>query len=1582
MARNKAKSNDVKADVVKTTSPEESARSSRAPPQSTKPASSASAQPKTRQKKSKAERFARGPKEEDKKRYLATAARDREHDRRKNDKNYRLESKPLKRQSKGRRETAESKELADLTKKARENMYQNVNEITPLHCYADGTAHWRIKTLGSRCHLPCPPKNIPPTALNSLENILVGPQKPFVPVRERRFNSLPATPMVSYTKACAVAAGVRAMVDKSEHNAPLHFSVLDSWESLEIIASTLTKCISLFGWTKVDISVYCSQDIKMPRTAAGVTFIPNVYEIVDGELFVNNLNVGFRSLPAIIFTAFSTTLRSPALKFMEHATQSSFVEVTIGLPSCRGATIGRPYMEASWSADAYIEDWEGAEFIRRAVKWDEVNHTQAYYLSLADLRHIKKPVHTGIRVGDRDRNITFLVSIVPPSTQWIPWDGEGRYETKGASKQGSEPGAKTSTLGNEGSKEDGKMEDTNQEDQTDPVENNKPPSLAEVTKEIMENFSRMLGPSGSGEQDQATQESSSTLSSGESSGTSSADTKEETGGISEERSTATENEKDEEASESSQTEEVTTERKEEQEENSRAPPPDEHASERPSGSEEAPPSPSSSQSEPSDQQVPAPSTGPPPPAPETRSPPPPLAQSPSAGDGQDQSGLRTTQPQPLQTLCIIPTPRSAVLTNRGGGLDPVVPVIVSAQRINGPAHPPMFVRHEDHWYFTRRFVSWLGKCGFGLVNTPVGRGAISLALLRYLFGSRINYALGGALLGYLWTSWTTRKRREQFYADDCDPADLEPQKAASLNLVVASQFAAINKLGQELDRVQLARIVSYATSVTQHQDAPSLAPNVLNEWDRLYQQTTPCHRYRNIAVGAALGVALSLVRPLLNASKDKLLGLLERFRPTSVLLGSLPIAQATTFDWSKLWDYVPFLSPPERRIEVARRESSTYEEPNYLRLAASQVVTPVLEESLKSIISCVVDAHAPGAGSMVGAAFGAVEYALWVATAPKDSSLKAAALRLPPLIMHISSSHLPYMQRLSVHYLYNLYCSLGTERLKAYLTPPLPLGFSHPPICTRLQRLKPIRPTASLTLRATKGQHECRPGQGFCLCGPYASKFVVYCYRSCEHNMISAATSRMGGVPKALEGAEDYVALEEAIDIAVGFHLPTAYDTLRALFKPSPQPLLTNIQWAERFPSSKCEELIKQWQLHLHKPRKVYDSFVKKEKSVASEDEWSWISRQDEGVVEQCEIKLDPRGISVPAEEVRVITGPWCHWLNHTLHSGFQQSVKYVPGDTPKELSQWLSLAQLNVASGSWNYALAVQGDDSLILLRNAHGLVYVSSDFSRYDMSQRTSHFQAVWDLLDLLDLHPKPEIRDLIQAQQGLDGSSRTYNMRCATLRVKGTMASGDGVTISFNSLVLTLAVLSFLVTRLPLSELSSYMRRLGFTITYQTGRVDEAPLALDFLQSRPWLTLHNGRVLAPKPGRVLTRFFWIPKTFKSEVKYKRAAADMALGMLAIANHVPIINDICRRVLELQPTATSSWSREGPEELQSWRKGSWEVEHPDTLAEMSYFYKIPISTLSLLRERCRTWRFGEPVDNTEELSTAVALLATADLA
>jgi len=432
-------------------------------------------------------------------------------------------------------------------------------------------------------------------------------------------------------------------------------------------------------------------------------------------------------------------------------------------------------------------------------------------------------------------------------------------------------------------------------------------------------------------------------------------------------------------------------------------------------------------------------------------------------------------------------------------------------------------------------------------------------------------------------------------------------------------------------------------------------------------------------------------------------------------------------------------------------------------------------------------------------------------------------------------------------------------------------------------------------------------------------------------------------------------------------------------------PIYTSLEWCNRFPPGKAAMLYKAY-LELHGPApRIYKSFVKREKSVIKTEDLPLIEAEcDNGKVSTpgpSPIKLDARGISVPEASTRAVTGPWCWALNQLLARRLKGQFFYNPGSTPKQTSEWVRFAIHQVASGKWPYALAVQGDDALLIYIYDGVIHFLSSDMSRYDMSIRTWHFMMAWAVLDQAKIYIPREVMDIFYEQQGITGKRRIYHTPHFLALVWATMASGDGCTIHFNSIILMLVLDSYMNQKGDKLDFVTFCHELGFTVTYQNHSIADI-IKVDFLQSRMWPTADGTRVFGPKPGRIMARFFYIDRFHRNENFYKAEARTMAKGLLSIASHVPIINDICQRVIQLTGHLEDARIvNEDPEEIQSWRVGSYELESPLCVTEMASLYSLTVEDIEDLRIRCRSWSFCEPIDNTIRLTHTVRRMADVDL-
>ena len=468
-----------------------------------------------------------------------------------------------------------------------------------------------------------------------------------------------------------------------------------------------------------------------------------------------------------------------------------------------------------------------------------------------------------------------------------------------------------------------------------------------------------------------------------------------------------------------------------------------------------------------------------------------------------------------------------------------------------------------------------------------------------------------------------------------------------------------------------------------------------------------------------------------------------------------------------------------------------------------------------------------------------------------------------------------------------------------------------------------------------------------------------------------AKHTRMGGIPKAFIG-DDSEEHRHRVDCKINECFQESFVSLK---KAQTTPLRvkagTQDEWMARFPQKKEEQLRQQWIEH-RKLRKHYDSFVKKEKSVydVESDPVVWLEAEALYVSD----KLDPRGISVPSEEVRVEAGPWADALNRALYRSYMHQVYYNPGNTPLQTSEWFEWAYDQVRAKKLPWALAVQGDDSLFIYWKGGVVVVLCADMSRYDMSIRVAHMMNVWRFLEWLNVD-QPATKALQVDQQ----YKRTYHTPYGKYIVEGTMASGDSVTISFNSIILMMAFISWFEEQ---SDFPKFMNSIGFSVTYKETNMSTEPPNVDFLQCRPWMTRRGCRVFGPKPGRILSRLFWIDKTYGREIQYLQELKTMVIGLWPLASHVPIINDLLLNLVELLRDVEPVGRRfDGPQELANWFEGSSEDEHPCTISEMCDLYGLQYEDLDDLRYRCKNWNFDGPIDNNPALTETVRRIARVDL-
>lgn len=580
------------------------------------------------------------------------------------------------------------------------------------------------------------------------------------------------------------------------------------------------------------------------------------------------------------------------------------------------------------------------------------------------------------------------------------------------------------------------------------------------------------------------------------------------------------------------------------------------------------------------------------------------------------------------------------------------------------------------------------------------------------------------------------------------------------------------------------------------------------------------------------------------------------------------------------------------------------------------------------------------------------------------------------LTIHAVFALAPFPLALVLHLLWNYLAErpAGRSTTLAYdlLHPSAEPGLHIEPICTEFLPLKQPRPGAHVQPPPIAPCFMRGKG-GYYLAGPRISTARVYNYRGCGHNMMRAAVHRMAGVGKRYAGV-DFVRETEAVEAAwrqreaaVTEWLRSTRDNCGFLDRP-PVRRLTVEKWLRRYPAGQREKMRLSWLASRGRGlRDDYGSFVKKEKTTVVTDYDEFSCPHDYIGCHAFTDKVpDPRGISCPPEAFRVEVGPDCDYYNSRLQTFLNGRVLYAIGISSPQLGEWVEHAMYR-----WPWAVAVCGDDTLVF-RWVNGKVVVSSlDISRFDMHIHRAALETSWDWMKRFGLS---HLASVLRRQ----ASPRRYRIRTSEgfgrLRVYGTRASGDGDTISSNTLVAIYPALSALLNG---EDIRQVYWDCGFVVTgkdvdWQWGECD-----YDFLQRIMLPTDEQKLRPTPKPGRILTRAFWSQTPLRPDrrLEYCRAVVDSIRGDVM---HCPLLNDLVRRIDQLYPKAPRIKLPREYREDHRLLAGKAAVEHPAAELWLARRYDLWVEDIKEMRERIRRW---EPGDFLDDLATRDAFKRVAEV-
>jgi len=430
--------------------------------------------------------------------------------------------------------------------------------------------------------------------------------------------------------------------------------------------------------------------------------------------------------------------------------------------------------------------------------------------------------------------------------------------------------------------------------------------------------------------------------------------------------------------------------------------------------------------------------------------------------------------------------------------------------------------------------------------------------------------------------------------------------------------------------------------------------------------------------------------------------------------------------------------------------------------------------------------------------------------------------------------------------------------------------------------------------------------------------------------------------------------------------------------RPVPQDIY---EWLKRFPLSKRKSLLEGYLSGL--TTMGFDAFIKKEKTVVVCSDLLPNTDVVGDRIHSSTRKLDPRIISVPDEYTRCHYSTICSAVNTAMQETYSGQVAYAPGMNASECSAWVLWAYAMVRDGALPWAAIFQGDDSLSFVqRGALGVFYSSCDISRFEqsingvMQASAKDFQRwlLWDWgrLEIGETH--------FSEFRAHSAAKRRYKAMGISCSVEGIQVSGFGDTISTNTLNVAPPVIFGLDSSLPLPAV---FRSVGMFCKEDTGPFEPGDLRMEFLQRRLYRCLdpegQDGFRFGPRIGRILVRAFWVD--VRPGKHYKGYARAIAEGILATAQHVPLVNTLCSRVLDLTGGYKKRYDLEARRrleylELLSVVPDRPVQQHPQTMADVASLYGVDQCLLVRYDQFLAQWSWGEPIDPVWATDLVLALV------
>jgi hypothetical protein len=522
-------------------------------------------------------------------------------------------------------------------------------------------------------------------------------------------------------------------------------------------------------------------------------------------------------------------------------------------------------------------------------------------------------------------------------------------------------------------------------------------------------------------------------------------------------------------------------------------------------------------------------------------------------------------------------------------------------------------------------------------------------------------------------------------------------------------------------------------------------------------------------------------------------------------------------------------------------------------------------------------------------------------------------------------------------------------------------------VCTTMCDVSPIAPGNKILTSGDAPVCTADRSRGYQCLLPLVNRLAVYSFASCYCNLVNCFSNRMAGVPARYKAAYDadptgatYYNERNLVRRNWQVAIP-ALDVYSKVYtglvaRKEVCKLDLN-EWLKRYPSKMGQTILANW-LTRDVPRTVMKAMVKFEKNVARDPDFG--KPKFAGIM-ALDDKKHVRGISIPALEARAEVGPSCHYASKAWAVNRSGRMLYAVGTVEWQRADWWDAAQ--VADDLMFAAYA--GDNILFAIGPASDRRALCVDIKRMDMHvDPLAGGRSAIGWLTLLG------------EQIAADFFEKTVNPKykvhvaSATLEaeIEGTQPSGAGHTTLNNSQGVDVPIHALEQHDLNISDddlevvVRGCFSHFGFVITYDCVHLNERPLDVEFLQQRFYLALDGAttrRVPGNRIGRILARTFWTDKPLNLNKK-KGFLRGVALGLEKSNRHVPIINDLLHRILELTSSVAAYYDEDTMKKLRWKAETDFEPiafnEHPGSEQEIADHIGRPVTEIQELRAHIRT--------------------------